>query len=50
MNKIFEAALSINEPWYIKNIELDLGKKRLDLYKKSTYSAVIEQRPLILPY
>lgn len=32
MNKIFEAALSISEPWYIKNIGFDLDKKRLDLY------------------
>ena len=32
MNKIFEAALSINEPWYIKEVEFDPAKKRLDLY------------------
>jgi len=32
MNKIFEAALSINEPWYIKEVEFDPVKKRLDLY------------------
>jgi len=32
MNKIFEAVLSINKPWYIKNIEFDPDKKQLDLY------------------
>ncbi|MDL1958040.1 MAG: hypothetical protein LWX01_01500 [Deltaproteobacteria bacterium] len=32
MNKIFEAALSVNEPWYIRDIEFDPDKKRLDLY------------------
>ena len=32
MNTIFEAALSINKPWYIKDIEFDPDKKRLDLY------------------
>ena len=32
MNKIFEAALSINEPWYVRNIEFNPDKKRLDLY------------------
>ena len=32
MNKIFEAALSINEPWYIKEVKFDPAKKRLDLY------------------
>ena len=32
MNTIFEAALSINKPWYIRDIEFDPDKKRLDLY------------------
>ena len=32
MNTIFEVALSINKPWYIKDIESDPDKKRLDLY------------------
>jgi transposase len=32
MNTIFEAALSINKPWYIKDFEFDPDKKRLDLY------------------
>jgi len=29
MNKIFKAALSINEPWYIKDIEFDPDKNDL---------------------
>ncbi|MBW2570316.1 MAG: ISL3 family transposase [Deltaproteobacteria bacterium] len=32
MNTIFEAALSINKPCYIKNVEFDPDKKQLDLY------------------
>jgi transposase len=32
MNTIFEAALSINNPWYIRDIEFEPDKKRLDLY------------------
>ncbi len=32
-NKIlFEAALSINKPWYIDRIEFDAEKKRLDVF------------------
>lgn len=29
---LFETALSITSPWYVKNIEFDSGKKRLDIY------------------
>jgi len=32
MNKIFEAALSINEHWHIRDIEFDPDKKQLALY------------------
>jgi len=32
MNKIFEAALSINENWHMRDIEFDPDKKQLDLY------------------
>lgn len=39
MNNIFAQALNINEPWYIKSIEFDYPKKRLDIlidFKKGT--------------
>jgi len=40
---IFEAALSIKSPWYIKNIEFDASKKRLDIHidfqKGATFSS-----------
>ena len=29
---LFEAALSIKEPWYIKDIKFDVNLKRLDIY------------------
>ncbi len=31
-NNLFEAALSITEPWLIENVEFDPEKKRLDIY------------------
>jgi len=30
--QIFERALNIQEPWYLKNIEFSEAEKRLDLY------------------
>jgi hypothetical protein len=30
--KIFEAALSIHQPWYIKDVQFDVSSKRLDIY------------------
>lgn len=30
--QLFEAALSIKDPWFIKNIQFDSDKKRLDIY------------------
>lgn len=30
--KLFEAALSVTDPWFIKAIEFDSGKQRLDIY------------------
>ena len=41
--KLFEAALSVTAPWYIKDIEFDSGKQRLDIYidfnRGSTFSS-----------
>jgi transposase len=31
-SKIFEAALSIHSPWYVKDIQFDAASKRLDIY------------------
>ena len=32
MNNLFEEALNINSPWYIKSIEFEVEKKRLNIY------------------
>ncbi|MDQ7002131.1 MAG: ISL3 family transposase [Ghiorsea sp.] len=31
MQKLFEAALGIQSPWYVKSIQFDIAKKRLDI-------------------
>ncbi len=31
-NKIFESALAIQSPWYIKDIKFDQQQKLLDIY------------------
>ncbi len=39
MNNVFEQALNIHEPWFIKTINFDKSKKRLDIsidFKKGT--------------
>ena len=40
---LFEAALSVKAPWYIKNIKFDAGAQRLDIYidfkRGSTFSS-----------
>jgi hypothetical protein len=30
--KIFEAALAINSPWYIKDVQFDVTAKKLDIF------------------
>lgn len=30
--RIFEAALAIQSPWYVKDIQFDAASKRLDIY------------------
>ena len=30
--QLFETALNINDPWFIKDIQFDPYKKRLDIY------------------
>jgi len=30
--KIFEAALAIQSPWFIKDVQFDVAKKRLDIF------------------
>jgi transposase len=42
MNTIFEAALSNNKPWYIRDIEFDPDRKRLDLYVDFTRGSTFE--------
>jgi transposase len=32
MKNIFEQALAINKPWYVKSIDFDVDKKQLDIY------------------
>ena len=45
--KIFESALHIQEPWYIKDIQFNLDNKRLDIhvdfYKGSVFHYESEQ-------
>ncbi|MDX8384208.1 MAG: hypothetical protein R8M45_09010 [Ghiorsea sp.] len=31
IQKLFEAALGIQSPWYVKSINFDIAKKRLDI-------------------
>ena len=41
--KIFEAALAIQSPWYLKEVQFDVAKKRLDIFidfkRGSTFSS-----------
>lgn len=32
VKKLFETALSIKEPWYVKSLKFDAEKKRLDIH------------------
>lgn len=45
--RIFEAALAISPPWYIKDVQFDLSEKRLDIYidfkKGSTFLSTLPE-------
>ena len=47
--QLFEAALSVKEPWFIKDIQFDSGKKRLDIYidfkRGSTFNSTNPEYP-----
>jgi hypothetical protein len=37
MNNLFEKALSIDPPWFVKEIRFDEGQKQLDIYGSSSF-------------